>query len=403
VVAGAAGHQAQTARLQAATDGLGIDEDAVGIVDEPRLECLAESHGLASDDVLERTALRTGEHGGVDALGNLGGVGEDDAAARSAKRLVRRGGHDVGAGHRAGMTAGGDESSDMGHVDHERGTVVMCDLGKALEVDGARVGTRARDDENGPVLLDLGLDVIEVYALGRRVKTVGDRMVELAGEVGRRAVREVPAVVESHAHDRVAWVGEGGDGGIVGLCAGVRLHVGIARAKEPLHALACEVLDLVDGPASTVVALARQALGILVGKRGADGLHDGERHEVLRGDEFDGVALASELVADKRHDLGVGFAQMLKGQGCLLYSGRPRRGRHLLAMTGLVLPGIASYSPESSPMPLNEGSSSRMILSTRNAWRPPSNPVSRNVLTMPSLTSRSRKRPERQTAFALLW
>ena len=249
--------------------------------------------------MLERAALAAGEHGGVEPLGEVGVVREDHAAARAAQGLVRGRGDHVGVRHGAGVAPGGHEAGDVGHVDHEGGAHRVRDLGEALEVDDARVGRRPGDDDARAALAGNRLHGVHVDSLGLLVHAVGDDVVELAGEVGRRAVREVTPVVERHAEDGVTGLGERGERGVVGLGAGVGLDVGEVRAEEGLGALAREILHHVDRPAAAVVALARQALGILVGERGAHGLHNGEGHEVLGGDELDRGALATQLVAHR--------------------------------------------------------------------------------------------------------
>ncbi len=99
---------------------------------------------------------------------------------------------------------------------------------------------------------------------------------------------------------------------VVGLRAGVRLDVDPFGAEKLLGAVARELLDLVDGPAAAVEAAAGIALGVLVGEDGADGLHHGEGHEVLGGDELDAVALTAQLVVDDLGDLGVGLVQVVE-------------------------------------------------------------------------------------------
>ena len=120
-----------------------------------------------------------------------------------------------------------------------------------------------------------------------------------------RAVGQVPAHGEVHAHDRVAGLEHREVDGHVGLRAGVRLDVGVVGAEQLARAVAREVLDDVDLLAPAVVALAGQALGVLVGERRARRLEDGHRHEVLRGDELDRGALAVQLGIDRCGDLGI--------------------------------------------------------------------------------------------------
>ena len=187
----------------------------------------------------------------------------------------------MGVGHRGGVHAGGNETGDVGHVNHQVGAHLVCDAAEGGEVDDAGVGGCAGDDDLGLLAEGLLAHLVHVEALGLLVDAVGADLVELAGEVGRRAVSEVAAVVEAHAHDLVARLDEGGVGSLVGLGAGVGLHVGVASAEELAGAVAGEVLDEVDLLAAAVVALAGVALGVLVGEDGAHSLHDGGAGDVL--------------------------------------------------------------------------------------------------------------------------
>ncbi|KAG1241982.1 hypothetical protein G6F65_023241 [Rhizopus arrhizus] len=59
------------------------------VILEAGFQRFLERHGLAGDDVHQRTALDAGEDRRVDDLLVLG-LHHDDAAARAAQRLVRR-------------------------------------------------------------------------------------------------------------------------------------------------------------------------------------------------------------------------------------------------------------------------------------------------------------------------
>ena len=68
----------------------------------------------------------------------------------------------------------------------------------------------------------------------------------------------------------------------VGLAARMGLDVGVVRAEEGLGPLAREVLGHVDELAAAVVALARIALGVLIGEDRARGLHHRARSSSSR-------------------------------------------------------------------------------------------------------------------------
>ncbi len=118
-------------------------------------------------------------------------------------------------------------------------------------------------------------------------------------------MRQVTAVRERHAEHRVARLQHGHEDGHVRLRAGVRLDVGVVGAEEPLRPLDREPLGLVDVLAAAVVAPAGIALGVLVGEDRPRRFADRAAGVVLRGDEFEVLALAPLLAGDRRGDLGV--------------------------------------------------------------------------------------------------
>jgi hypothetical protein len=124
------------------------------------------------------------------------------------------------------------------------------------------------------------------------VEAVLHRVVELAGEVDRRAVRQVPAVRQAHAEDGVARLQHRHVHGGVGLRARMRLHVGEIGAEQRLRRSIASCLGDVDVLAAAVVALARVALGVLVRQHGTLRLHHARARVVLRRDQLDVIFLA---------------------------------------------------------------------------------------------------------------
>ena len=111
---------------------------------------------------------------------------------------------------------------------------------------------------------------------------------------------------EVHAHDPVARLEHAEVGGHVGLGPGVGLDVDVLGAREQGEGpLLGEPLGDVDVLAAAVVALARQAFGVLVGQPAALGLHDRGRDVVLARDELDLVVLAAALPLHRLPEHGV--------------------------------------------------------------------------------------------------
>src|SRR5690606_8658396 len=93
--------------------------------------------------------------------------------------------------------------------------------------------------------------------------------------------------------------------GLVGLRARMRLHVGVVGAEQLPGPVDGQLFGHVDVFAAAVVALARIALGVLVGQLAALGLHDPRTGVVFRRDQFDMVFLAAVLVGDRLGEFGV--------------------------------------------------------------------------------------------------
>ncbi len=148
---------------------------------------------------------------------------------------------------------------------------------------------------------------VVVDELGLRVEAVGDDVEPFAADVDRRTVRQVSAVGEVHAEDRVARLQRGQEDSLVGLRSRMRLDVGEVGVEELLRPVDRQLLDDVDVLAAAVIALARIALRILVRELGTLRRHHGRARVVLRRDQLDVVFLAPVLGGDGRPDLRVGL------------------------------------------------------------------------------------------------
>ena len=153
------------------------------------------------------------------------------------------------------------------------------------------------------------LDLVHVDAMVVAAHAVGHHLEPLARHVDRRAVGEMAAGREVEAHEGVAGLHQRHEHFGVGRSAGVRLHVGEAAAEQLRHALDRQPLGDVDELAAAVVAPARQPFGIFVGQHRALRFEHGAADDVLRCDQLDLVALATELQPDRVGDLRVAFGE----------------------------------------------------------------------------------------------
>ena len=255
--------------------------------------------------MLQRAALRAGEDGGVDALDDILVVRQNQAAAGAAQRLVGRGGDHVGVGHGALVLAACNKTRNVRHIDHQHRAVAVGDLGQLLKVDGAGIGRRTGDQQLGADLCDLlgQCGVVDAAILGG--DAVGDKVVVLAAHVHGGSVGQVAALGQVHAHDGVADVQQRKVDGQVGLCAGVRLDVGILRAEQLAGAVNGDLLDLIDVLAAAVITVAGVPFRVLVRQHAAHGRHDGGGNDVLAGDQLNVLPLAAQLTLHSRAQFGV--------------------------------------------------------------------------------------------------
>ncbi len=149
--------------------------------------------------------------------------------------------------------------------------------------------------------------VVEVDAVVVLPHAVADDLEVLAGEVEPHAVREVPAVGEVQAQDRVAGLERGEEDGHVRLRPECGCTLACVGAEELLHAVDGERLGDVDELAAAVVALAGVALGVLVRQARPLRGHDGRAGVVLAGDHLEAELLPLPLALNRGKHLGIGL------------------------------------------------------------------------------------------------
>jgi hypothetical protein len=192
----------------------------------------------------------------------------------------------------------------MRHIDHENRADFPGHIGETLKVDAQGIGRRPGDQDAWLVLARqrFHLRVIDRFML---VETIGHNLEPLAGHVERHAMREMATLGEAHAHDRVAGFGKGHQHRLIRLRSGIWLDVGGIGAKQLLQPIDRQLLGDIDVLATTVIALARVTLGILVGQLRALRRHHRVTDVVLGGNQFDVLFLTAILVLEHLPDLGV--------------------------------------------------------------------------------------------------
>ena len=282
--------------------------------------------------MFQGTSLQTREHRLVDGRRQLGGA-DDGPAAGASQRLVSGKGDDVGHAHRVGVDPTGDQAGHVGGIEEEEGADRIGDTPDRRRIDDPGVGGCPGDDELGPMLGGQGRQLVQIQSLVAVGDAIGHEVVEATTDVDRRPVGEVAALIESHPQNGVAGVEHGQVGGQVGRGAGMRLDVGVFGAKELAGPAPGQLFYFVDDVVTAVVALARIALGVLVGQHRSGRGHDRPGCEILRCDELQRGVLPLLLAPDDVEELAVlGHERSLE---------RGRLAHRLSADPGARLPPLA--------------------------------------------------------------
>ena len=293
--------------LQAVGKCPGIVDHLLGIDLELRPQGFTEGHGLGRDHVHEGPALEPGKHRRIQLLRQLLVVGEDQPTPGAPQGLVGRGRHHMGVREGIGIDASRHQARIVGDVGHQKGTDRVCDLAEAGEVDVPRIRRPSRDDHLGPFGQGQfgGLVIVDQIILGPH--GVMHRPEPLARLVDVLAVGQVTACRQVHAHEGIPGRQGRHEDRLVGLAAGMGLHVGIVAPEQGLGPFDGQDLSLVHHLAATIVALARIALGVLVRQHRPLGLKHCPGDDVFGGDQLDLFLLAAELSRENRGQRGVGL------------------------------------------------------------------------------------------------
>ena len=139
-----------------------LSTTALGVGLNSGLQRLAEGHRLGGDHVHQRPALEPREDRRVDLLADLLVVarGSCRRAGRAASCAWSWSRH-ARAAAGSGWTPPATRPGEMRHVDHEIGADRVGDRAEAREIDDARIGRAAGDDQLRLVLARQALDLVD--------------------------------------------------------------------------------------------------------------------------------------------------------------------------------------------------------------------------------------------------
>ena len=136
---------------------------------------------------------------------------------------------------------------------------------------------------------------------------VMDGMEPFAGHVRRGTMRQVPAGVDPHAEDGIAGLEDRKKDALIGLAAGVGLHIREVAAEHLFRAIDGKFLGDVDNVAAAVIALSGIAFRVFVGEHRSGRFKHRARYVIFRGDELDFILLAKKLALEDAENLGIGL------------------------------------------------------------------------------------------------
>src|SRR5262245_8201892 len=158
-------------------------------------------------------------------------------------------------------------------------------------------------------------------------------MEPFAGNVDRRAVREMAAAGEIHAQKFVPGLEQREEYRLVGGGAGMRLNISEFAIEQPLGPLDRQSFHLIDKFTAAVIAPPRITLGVFVGGHRTLRFEDSARDDVLRCDQFDLTLLAAQLGGDRGGDVSVA-ARKRRFKKAVALGGAPGGLAHWALTTG---------------------------------------------------------------------
>src|SRR5210317_1546354 len=112
------------------------------------------------------------------------------------------------------------------------------------------------------------------------------RVKPATGKIGLGAMAEMTTSSEIEAQHSISGIDYGKENSLVGLCSGMRLHIGIVCSKQFPGSIDRSLLDHIDEFAATVEAISRVTLQSLVSHLVTQGVEHRLTHDIFRGDQL---------------------------------------------------------------------------------------------------------------------
>ena len=205
----------------------------------------------------------------------------------------------------------GNQAGGVGDICHEQRTHFISDFPEALIVPFAAVCRSAANDQFRFVFCCLTIHFFHIHPAGLLVDIVMGRIKCQPAIIDRRSMGQVTAMGEVKAEYRITGFQDRQIDGRIGLCPGMRLHVGIFSPKQGLEAFDSYCFNLIYYFTSPIISLAGISLRIFICQARTHRFKDSDRRKVFRGNQLNPFALTVFLLTDQfKNSLGIHACDM---------------------------------------------------------------------------------------------
>ena len=183
----------------------------------------------------------------------------------------------------------------------------------------ARVSTCSGDDHLWLVFIGKLRHLVKVDQVIVFTNAVVHEVVKYSGRVEMHPVGQVPAMSQIQTKHRVSRFERREVDRLIRLRTGMWLNIGKLRAEKFFGPIAGNVFNHIGKLATTIIATAGIALGVLVGEHATDRFHHGRTGIIFAGNQLQPVLLTRRLILDGLPDFVVLFLEKTSHDGsCLL-------------------------------------------------------------------------------------
>ena len=307
---GSARNQINPAFLQCLAQNFGIFHHLRGISLKRRTQGLTETNRLGRNHMHQRPALRPGKNGGINLSGNLGIIGQNHSPARPSQRLMSRSRHHIGIFQRIRMHPAGHQPGKMRHIHHQICPDLIGNLTKALKINLSRI---SRPSGNNQLWLILARQPFHLFIINQPAvptHTIGHRIKPLSRKRNLCPVGQMTAGIQRHSQNRIMRLQQRHIHSGIGLRTGMWLHIDKPGVKQFLRPLNGQIFHHVHKLAAAIITPPRITFGILIGQDRPLRLQHRRRNNIFRGNQFNLVLLALQLVFNCGKNLSIFILQI---------------------------------------------------------------------------------------------